>query len=109
VTFIQAIMSSSKYGQTNNCGEVAPGASCTATVTYLAGNSGNHQGTFTMTSTAPNSPHVVTLTAGGMTSVGLAWSEMLQRGEGSTTGWSRLWAQPGAATTGNPLGRPTSI
>ena len=61
VTFIQATISSGKFGQTNNCGEVAAGASCTATVTYYRNNSGSDTATFTMTSTAPNSPHVVTL------------------------------------------------
>jgi hypothetical protein len=62
VTFIQASISSAKYGQSNNCGEVAAGASCTATVTYYPSNSGSDTATFTMTSTAPNSPHLVTLT-----------------------------------------------
>jgi hypothetical protein len=62
ITFIQASMSSGKYGQANNCGEVAAGASCTATVTYYPTNSGADTATFTVTSTAPNSPHVVNLT-----------------------------------------------
>ncbi len=67
VTFIQASMSSTKFGQTNNCGEVAAGASCTASVTYYPSNSGSTSGTYTLTSTAPDSPHVVTLTGGGTT------------------------------------------
>jgi len=65
VTFLQASISSGKFGQTNNCGEVAPGASCRATVTYYKGNSGSDTATFTMTSTAPNSPHRVTLRVTG--------------------------------------------
>jgi hypothetical protein len=65
VTFIQASISSGKFQQTNNCGEVAAGASCRATVTYYKGNSGSTTATFTMTSTAPNSPHRVTLTVSG--------------------------------------------
>jgi hypothetical protein len=68
VTFIQASMSSARYGQTNNCGEVAPGGSCTATVTYYPTNSGSDTGTFTVTSTAPNSPHVVSLSTGTLSS-----------------------------------------
>jgi hypothetical protein len=68
VTFIQASMSSTRYGQTNNCGEVAPGGSCTATVTYYPTNSGSDSGTFTMTSTAPNSPHAVSLSTGALSS-----------------------------------------
>ena len=62
VTFIQASMSSAKFMQTNNCGEVAPGASCTSTITYYPSNTGSSSGTLTLTSTAPNSPHVVSLT-----------------------------------------------
>ncbi len=63
VTFIQASMTSGRFGQTNNCDEVAPGASCTAVVTYFSTNSGAKDGTFTVTSTAPNSPHVIQLSA----------------------------------------------
>ena len=63
VTFIQASMTSGKFGQTNNCGDVAAGGSCTVTFTYYPDNSGSTTGTFTMTSTAPNSPHTVSLTA----------------------------------------------
>jgi hypothetical protein len=66
VTFIQASMSSARFGQTNNCGEVAPGGSCTATITYYPTNSGSDNGTFTMSSTAPNSPHVVSLSTGSL-------------------------------------------
>jgi hypothetical protein len=40
---------------------VAPGASCTATVTYTPTNTGSDMGTLTLTSTAPNSPHVLSL------------------------------------------------
>jgi hypothetical protein len=84
VTFIQASMSSTRFGQTNNCGEVAPGASCTATVTYYPTNSGSDSGTFTMTSTAPNSPHVVSVSAGTV-------------------------LQASASTSGNPLARGDEV
>jgi P pilus assembly chaperone PapD len=67
VTFIQASMSSGKYGQSNNCDEVLPGASCTSTITYYSGGSGATTATFTMTSTAPNSPHLVALTTAAVT------------------------------------------
>ena len=65
VTFIQASTTSARFGQTNNCGEVAAGASCTATVTYSPTNAGPDSGIFTMTSTASNSAHVVSLWAAG--------------------------------------------
>jgi len=67
ITFIKASISSGKFQQANNCGDVAAGASCTATVTYYPSNSGTTTATFTMTSTAPNSPHLVTLSATGST------------------------------------------
>jgi P pilus assembly chaperone PapD len=67
ITFIKATISSGKFQQSNDCGEVAAGASCTANVTYYPSNSGSTTATFTMTSTAPNSPHVVTLSASGST------------------------------------------
>ena len=77
VTFMQATMSSTKYMQTNNCGDVAPGASCTATITYYPTYGGSDTGTLTVTSTAPNSPSVISLayssgtsTAGGSTGTG---------------------------------------
>jgi hypothetical protein len=62
VQFLQASMSSGRYQQTNNCDAVAPGGSCSATVTYYPTNSGSDTATFTVTSNAPNSPHVVNLT-----------------------------------------------
>jgi hypothetical protein len=81
VTFIQASMSSTRFGQTNNCGEVAPGGSCTATVTYYPTNSGSDTGTFTMTSTAPNSPHVVSLNAGTVVLASATSTNPLARGD----------------------------
>jgi hypothetical protein len=63
VTFIKATITSGKFGQTNNCGEVAAGASCSAKVTWYKNNSGSDTATFTMTSTAPNSPHDIQLKA----------------------------------------------
>jgi P pilus assembly chaperone PapD len=85
ITFIQASLSSAKFGQANTCGEVAPGASCTATVTYYPQNSGSTTGTFTVTSTAPNSPHVVTLAAAGGSGV-----------------------RPAAAAFNHPMARPSN-
>jgi len=63
VTFARASLSSTRYGQVNTCGTVPPGASCIATVTYYPLNSGSDTGTLTLTSTAPNSPHVANLSA----------------------------------------------
>jgi hypothetical protein len=63
VTFLQASVSSARFGQSNNCGVVAVGGSCSAAVTYFPGAIGSDTGTLTLTSTAPNSPHVVSLQA----------------------------------------------
>ena len=61
VTFISASTDSAKFAQVNNCGELAPGASCTATVTFYQNRTGGSTATLRLTSTAPNSPHVVNL------------------------------------------------
>ena len=61
ITFIAASVSSAKFTQSNTCGDVAAGASCTATVTYHPNATGSDAATLTLTSTAPNSPHVVSL------------------------------------------------
>lgn len=64
VVFMQATMSSTKYMQTNTCTvDILPGQSCTATITYYPQYGGTTSGTLTMTSSAPNSPHVVSLSA----------------------------------------------
>jgi hypothetical protein len=68
VTFIQAAISSARFGQSNNCGDVAPGASCSASVTYYPSNSGADTATFTMTSTASGGPAVISLSKAGATS-----------------------------------------
>ncbi len=65
VTFIRASMSSARYMQTNTCGDVPAGGSCSATITYYPAYTGSSSGTFTVTSTAPNSPHRISLTANG--------------------------------------------
>jgi hypothetical protein len=58
---MQASMSSPRFTQANTCGDVAAGASCTATITYHPDYSGADAGTLTVTSSAPNSAHVISL------------------------------------------------
>src|SRR5688500_15203113 len=60
VTFIQASISSGKWQQTYNCGEVAAGSSCTATVTYYRTPSRSYLPSFTPPNTPPHTPHLVT-------------------------------------------------
>ena len=50
VTFWQAYTDSAKFGSSTDCGDVAVGASCTATLTYWPTNSGASTGTFNLTS-----------------------------------------------------------
>jgi len=50
------------FAQTNTCaGSVAPGASCTISVTFTPTATGNRTGTLTLTDNAANSPQTVTL------------------------------------------------
>jgi hypothetical protein len=63
VTFGQASTSSARFGQTNNCGEVAAGASCTAQVTYFPTNTGPDTATLVVTSNAYVSSHGAALYA----------------------------------------------
>jgi hypothetical protein len=54
------------YAQTNNCGgSVAPGASCTITITFTPGATGNRNATLAITDNAPKSPQNVPLTGSG--------------------------------------------
>jgi hypothetical protein len=54
------------YAQTNNCGgSVAPGASCTITITLTPGATGNRNATLAITDNAPKSPQNVPLTGSG--------------------------------------------
>jgi hypothetical protein len=52
VTFMQASMSSARYTQTNTCGDVPAGGTCSATITYNPNYKGASSGTFTVTSTS---------------------------------------------------------
>jgi hypothetical protein len=54
------------FAQTNTCaGSVAPGASCTISVTFTPTATGNRTGTLTLTDNAANSPQTVTLSGTG--------------------------------------------
>jgi hypothetical protein len=54
------------YAQTNNCGgSVAPGASCTITITLTPAATGNRNATLAITDNAPKSPQNVSLTGSG--------------------------------------------
>ena len=63
ITFNTAALTSARYSQANNCGVVSAGGSCSVTLGYDPANAGSDSATFTLTSTASNSPHVVALVA----------------------------------------------
>ncbi|MEV6929903.1 choice-of-anchor D domain-containing protein [Dactylosporangium sp. NPDC051485] len=62
------------FSQTNNCGSIAVGASCTVNVSFRPTASGTRTGTLTVTSNASNSPTTVALsgTGAGTTPTNLA-------------------------------------
>ena len=61
ITFQKPSVSSTRYTTLSYCGVLARGASCLVYITYFPTLAGSHIATFTMTSNAPNSPHVVKL------------------------------------------------
>ncbi|WP_344611768.1 choice-of-anchor D domain-containing protein [Dactylosporangium salmoneum] len=62
------------YSQTNNCGSIAVGASCTVNVSFRPTASGTRTGTLTVNSNASNNPTTVSLsgTGAGTTQTNLA-------------------------------------
>jgi hypothetical protein len=71
---LSAVTASGDFSQTNNCGTVAAGASCTVNVSFRPTASGTRTGTLTITSNATNSPTSVGLsgTGAGTASTNLA-------------------------------------
>jgi hypothetical protein len=69
---ITSIVASANFSGGNNCGHsLAPGASCTISVTFRPQAVGTLTGTITITDNAPNSPQTVSLSGTG-TVVGLS-------------------------------------
>jgi hypothetical protein len=67
---ITSIVASGDFAQTNTCGStVAAGASCTINVTFTPTAAGTLTGTVTVSSDAPDSPHVVSLSGTGIQAV----------------------------------------
>jgi hypothetical protein len=63
---VSGVTVSGDYAQTNNCGSLAVGASCTVNVTFRPTTSGARSGTVTITSNANNSPTTVSLSGTGV-------------------------------------------
>ncbi|MDI1466248.1 choice-of-anchor D domain-containing protein [Catellatospora sp. KI3] len=63
---VSGVSTSGDFSQTNNCGSVAVGASCTVTVRFAPTASGARTGTLTVTSNANNSPTTVSLSGSGV-------------------------------------------
>ncbi|MFD1050244.1 discoidin domain-containing protein, partial [Kibdelosporangium lantanae] len=65
---VSGVSTTGDYAQTNNCGTIAVGASCTVTVTFRPTASGARAGTVTITSNANNNPTTVALAGSGIDS-----------------------------------------
>jgi len=63
---VSGVTVSGDFSQTNNCGSVAVGGSCTVTVTFKPTASGARTGTLTVTSNANNSPASVAVSGTGI-------------------------------------------
>jgi hypothetical protein len=74
-TTVSSVSVTSQFTQTNNCGVLAAGATCTANVTFAPTTAGTVTGSLTVTGTATNSPLSVVLsgtaTAAGTTNLAL--------------------------------------
>ena len=57
-----------QFTSTTNCGTVAPGGSCTATVRFAPTSAGAKSATLNINNNAPGSPHTVSLTGTGVLS-----------------------------------------
>jgi len=65
---ITSIASSTNFGETNTCSSpLASGVSCTVSVTFAPGQTGNLTGTLSLTDNAANSPQIVPLSGKGVT------------------------------------------
>ncbi|GAA3192420.1 choice-of-anchor D domain-containing protein [Dactylosporangium siamense] len=63
---VSGVTTSGDYSQTNTCGSLAVGASCTVTVKFTPTTSGARTGTLTVASNANNSPATVALSGSGI-------------------------------------------
>jgi hypothetical protein len=64
---ITSITASSNFGQTNTCNStLAPGASCTVSVTFTPGHTGSLNGTLSCADSAADSPQTVALSGTGV-------------------------------------------
>jgi hypothetical protein len=63
---VSGVTASGDFSQTNNCGSLGVGASCTVTVTFRPTASGTRTGSVTITSNANNSPTTIALTGSGI-------------------------------------------
>jgi Bacterial Ig-like domain (group 2)/Abnormal spindle-like microcephaly-assoc'd, ASPM-SPD-2-Hydin len=64
---VKSVTTTGDYSQTNNCGSLASGGSCTVNVIFKPTTSGNRTGTLSVTDNALNSPQTAALTGAGVT------------------------------------------
>jgi hypothetical protein len=63
---VSGVTTTGDFSQTNNCGTLAVGASCTVTVRFTPTASGSRTGTLSIASNANNSPAAVALSGSGI-------------------------------------------
>ncbi|MEY9962720.1 hypothetical protein ABIA33_000746 [Streptacidiphilus sp. MAP12-16] len=82
---VSSIATTGDFAQTNTCGTIAAGASCTVGVTFVPTASGTRTGNLTITSNASNSPTTVALTGTGAGTVSTNLAAGKATGESSHT------------------------
>ncbi|MBB6037073.1 choice-of-anchor D domain-containing protein [Phytomonospora endophytica] len=94
---ISSVSVSGDYARTTNCGAtLAPGASCTANVTFTPTAAGSRTGALSVSSNATGSPHTVSLSGNGTTAnANLALNRPV-----SASSYTQVYG-PGNAVDGN--------
>jgi hypothetical protein len=96
---VSSVATSGDFAQTNTCGSLAVGATCTVSVTFAPTAGGSRTGTLTIASNATNSPSTVALTGSGAdTTTNLAAGQPMLA-SGSQNGFPPSAANDGSTTT----------
>lgn len=66
---VSSVSTTGNFAETNNCGTVAPSASCTVNVTFTPKSSGSLSGTLVLNDNANGNPHQVSLSGTGVAPV----------------------------------------
>lgn len=100
---VSSVTISGDYSQTNRCGTLANGASCTLTVTFNPTAAGTRTGTLTVADNASNSPQTISLSgtgasAGGSVALSPASIDFGNVAVGGYSNWQSLTLTNSGAT-----------